>query len=224
MANFCMLGRAGSGKSKQGELIGNNYGYAIFNTGEFLRHTMAKKIVMEEIIISMERGVLVDDSIVLDIIPIKLSNRYVQEDNKIYELFHPQSELPIETTCSKKRQINGIVFDGFPRTVIQFESYKDMINDKQIPQHLQIDAFLYLDVTQEEALRRITEGGGGTRNRTDDLDMDVLKRRHKCFDHYTGYLIKHIHENYPTIIHTIDGMGSKQETADKISEIVKMYS
>ncbi len=88
----------------------------------------------------------------------------------------------------KQAQETGIVFDGFPRMIPQAELLEEMLGEI----NLEVDLFILLRISSEEAARRISdrsESGG----RADDKDPKVVNSRMEVFrkeslpliDHYT---------------------------------------
>lgn len=99
--NLILFGPPGSGKGTQSQQIIETYGLVHLSTGDMLRSEVAAKTEIgqkaKEI---MDAGLLVPDSVVIDMIEVRLQ---------------------------KHSQANGFVFDGFPRTVVQAESLNELL-------------------------------------------------------------------------------------------------
>lgn len=99
-----------------------------------------------------------------------------------------------------------ILFDGFPRTLAQAEALEDLLQQRGTP----LDAAFYLQVPNEELLRRLTGRG-----RADD-QSDVVRHRLEVFSNQTKPLIEHYEQLGKLRI--IDGVGSEDEVFDRIQE------
>lgn len=117
-----LLGPPGAGKGTQANFIKNKYGIPQVSTGDMLRAAAKAGTPMglaaEKL---MEAGNLVPDDVVLDLV----CERLKQDD------------------CA-----NGVLFDGFPRTLEQAESLKY--------EGVRIDAVVELDVDDDEIVRRMS--------------------------------------------------------------------
>ena len=95
-----LLGAPGAGKGTQAENICKKYNIPAISTGDIIRKAMKDGTPMGEKVKSyMEKGALVPDEIVIEII----SGRLLEEDCK-----------------------NGFILDGFPRTVPQAQALDKM--------------------------------------------------------------------------------------------------
>ena len=178
------LGPPGSGKGTQASRLSQRFGIPQISTGAILREAVANKtelgIKAKEY---MDKGELVSDDVIIGII----CDRIVQTD------------------CE-----NGFILDGFPRTIVQAESFDRMVKEKNIP----IDVVLSLDVSEEMVVRRLcgrlvcpecnvnyhlefnppkkkgvcSKCGGKLYHRPDD-EEDVVRRRLKIYKETTEPLI-----------------------------------
>jgi len=95
-----LLGPPGSGKGTQGDRIERSYGFPRISTGDLLRAALAAKTRLGlKAKAAMERGDLVSDEVVVDMI----KERIFSQD------------------CRQ-----GYLLDGFPRTIAQAESLLEM--------------------------------------------------------------------------------------------------
>jgi adenylate kinase len=102
--NIILLGPPGAGKGTQSDLLVNGRGLVQLSTGDMLRAAVAAKSevgIRAQAI--MDRGDLVSDDVVIDII----SDRLDDDDTKA-----------------------GVIFDGFPRTVAQAEALDKLLSSK----------------------------------------------------------------------------------------------
>lgn len=133
-----LIGIQGSGKSTQGNLLSQKLGIPYLSSGHIFRE-MAKE--------DTKWG------------------RYVKETLAAGYLIVDDKTIPIiEEYLSKPDYKSGYILDGFPRTVVQAQSFQDTV-----------DRVVYLLVSDEEALRRL-----GLRNnkehREDDAEKAIRKR------------------------------------------------
>jgi len=101
MLNLILFGPPGAGKGTQAEFLINTYELVHLSTGDLLRREIAAKTELgKEAKKYIDKGELVPDVLVIDMIKIKL------EDN---------------------HQPHGFIFDGFPRTVAQAEALDELL-------------------------------------------------------------------------------------------------
>ena len=98
--NLILLGAPGAGKGTQAEIIAEKFGIPTISTGAMIREEIASGSALGETVKSYtNKGELVPDSVVIDII----KNRLSKDD------------------CA-----GGFILDGFPRTVPQAEALDEM--------------------------------------------------------------------------------------------------
>ena len=121
-----MMGAPGSGKGTQSSWLSKQLGIPCLSTGEILR-TEAKRNTPAGFRLRqfMATGALVDDEMVCAVVGARLQR---------------------ETTE------NGLILDGFPRTVHQAAFLDGLLADLGLPRPTVID----LDVSEEGLLRRLT--------------------------------------------------------------------
>lgn len=108
-------------------------------------------------------------------------------------------------------QEKGIVFDGFPRMISQAKMLDEIANGLD----LHVDAFIYLRVSPEEALRRI-EARAQTGNRADDKDASAIKNRMGVFNQESTILMDYYRAQGNLI--EIDGELSIEEVYAEIKK------
>ena len=128
MANCILfLGPPGSGKGTQAQRLSDKLGFQQISTGDLLRENVRKKskigLQIQKVI---EKGDLVSDDLILDIMKERLSN--------------------------KKDNVEMFILDGFPRTIIQAERLYEMLNTI----NLKIDFVFNFKLSVEEVISRIT--------------------------------------------------------------------
>lgn len=126
MVNLILIGPQGSGKGTQAEKIVAEFGLTHIEAGALIR-TRAKKHDQKAIIIdhlANKKGQLLPDGIVLDMIYDELA----------------QNPTSI-----------GYLFDGFPRTLTQYQALQGLLKERNLP----LSAALYLNISDPESLTRL---------------------------------------------------------------------
>lgn len=145
MKNLVIFGAPGSGKGTQSDILVEKYGFDHISTGDVLRAEIKAGSELgrtaKEFI---DNGQLIPDSLMIDI----LAATY--------------DALPKE---------QGVIFDGFPRTIPQAEALKAMLAERGTAVH----AMLELNVPDEMLMERLINRGK-TSGRADDNEETIAKR------------------------------------------------
>ncbi|HNW27811.1 MAG TPA: adenylate kinase [Spirochaetota bacterium] len=121
-----LLGAPGAGKGTVSEILTEQYGIKQISTGDILRSAVKAGTELGKTAEGyMKRGELVPDSLILDIMEKRL-----QEDD-----------------CRK-----GFILDGFPRTIAQADSLKEMLDRLG----MKVDAIVNLEVPEDVIIRRLS--------------------------------------------------------------------
>ena len=124
--NLVFLGPPGSGKGTQALRVAKELNLTHISTGDLLREAVKNQTELgQKADEFMKSGNLVPDELIVKLIEEKISN-----GNKG----------------------NGIILDGFPRTIPQAESLKKMFEQNQ--EHL--DSAVLLEVSDEEVVKRLS--------------------------------------------------------------------
>ena len=181
MLNIVIFGAPGSGKGTQSELIIKEYGLDHISTGDVLRSEMKNETELGKIAKDyIEKGQLVPDELIVDMLAKVL-------DSKVNS--------------------NGVIFDGFPRTIPQAKALK---------RGTDVSVMLNLQVEEEELINRLLERGKVSGRSDDNLEtiksrLDVYhKQTAPLADYYIGEG-KHV---------AIKGMGTIEEIFGRIKEAV----
>ena len=143
--NIVIFGPPGAGKGTQSKFIVNKYGLHQLSTGDLLRNEIKNKTLLgSKISSTINSGELVSDKIVNDLI-----EKFISNDN--YK--------------------NKIIFDGYPRSLIQAKNLDDLL----IKYKQKIDIVLKLSVSLETIKKRILERQT-QENRADDSEEIAIKR------------------------------------------------
>ena len=126
MTNLILLGPPGAGKGTQARMLTDQHGLVQLSTGDLLREAVAAGTqagnAAKEV---MQAGGLVSDDIVIAIVNDRLDQPDVA---------------------------NGVIFDGFPRTVAQAEALDELLDNKS----MQLDAVVSLEVEDAAMIDRIS--------------------------------------------------------------------
>jgi len=123
--NILLLGPQGSGKGTQAELLVKNFGFNHFEAGKILRSIAASDNPNAKIIKdTLDQGGLVPD-----------------------ELVH----LIAWDYLNKHDKTKGFVFDGYPRSLAQYDHLKDMLARFGQKMDLVID----LEISADETIKRL---------------------------------------------------------------------
>jgi adenylate kinase len=150
MFNLVIFGPPGAGKGTQSAKIIDKYRLAHISTGDMFRmHISQDTELGKRVKQILADGLLVPDSITIDM---------------------------LEEEVQRNPDVNGFIFDGFPRTVKQAEALDTFLAGKGE----KIDLVLQLDVTEAEIKNRIAERKKVS-GRADDDEDKLIKRIDEYF-------------------------------------------
>ena len=155
MFNLVLFGPPGSGKGTQSERLVEKYGFVHVGTGNLLREEIANKTPLGiEAKKFIDHGQLVPDDVVIAM---------------------------VGSFFDRHKDVNGFLFDGFPRTVAQAQALDKLLSIKKTD----IALVLALDVTEKELINRLINRGK-TSGRSDDSDETVIKKRFSVYTNETS--------------------------------------
>lgn len=187
MLNIIICGAPGCGKGTQSDLIVKKYSLTHLSTGDLLRKEIAEKSELGQTAESyISKGNLVPDTMIIDILSKQIENQ--------------------------SNGSNGIILDGFPRTVAQAEALEIMLNEM----NKEISVLIDVKVDENELIKRLVTRGQ-TSGRCDD-NLETIKKRLNVY-HTLTEPVNEFYKNSDKYI-SIDGMGTIAEIFDRISSTI----
>ena len=185
--NIVIFGPPGAGKGTQSKFIVKKYKLHQLSTGDLLRNEIKNKTELgNEISSIMNSGELVSDKIVGKLIEQFISN----------DIFK-----------------NKIIFDGYPRTILQAKNLDNVLEKY----NQKIDIVLKLSVSLETVKKRIFERQS-QENRADDNEKIAIKR-YQTYEKSSKPVIDHYQKS--KLLRVINGEVSISEINTEISGIIE---
>ena len=185
--NIIIFGPPGAGKGTQSKFIVNKFKLYQLSTGDLLRNEIKNKTNLGLKISSIiNSGELVSDEIVGNLIEKFISN-------DLYK--------------------NKIIFDGYPRTLIQAKNLDFLL--KKYDQ--KIDIVLKLSVSLNTVKKRILERQA-QENRSDDNE-EVAVKRFKTYENASKDLLDYYERL--DLLKVINGEASISEISTEISDLIE---
>ena len=185
MLNIVIFGAPGSGKGTQSDKLIEHYHLFHISTGDVLRDNMRRGTELGKVAKGyIDQGQLVPDELIIDLLA------QVLDENK-----------------DKIQQ--GVIFDGFPRTIPQAEALEKLLAERGT----KIDAVVGLEVPEEELIKRILLRGQQS-GRADDNE-ETARKRLEVYYNQTSPLKAYYQEQGKYL--AINGLG----TIDGIFDLIK---
>ncbi len=147
MLNIIIFGAPGSGKGTQSEYLVDAYHLFHISTGDVLRDHIKRGTELGRTAKEyIDQGQLIPDDLMIEILGNVLDEHCVE--------------------CA-----DGVIFDGFPRTIAQAEALQTMLAERGT----QVGAVIGLEVPEEELVKRILLRGQRS-GRADDTESTARKR------------------------------------------------
>ena len=186
MLNIVIFGAPGSGKGTQSDKLIEHYNLFHISTGDVLRDNIRRGTELGQIAKGfIDQGRLVPDELIIDILA------QVLDENK-------------------DNASEGVIFDGFPRTIPQAEALEKLLAERGT----KIDAVVGLEVPEEELIKRILLRGQMS-GRSDDNE-ETARKRLETYHNQTSPLKAYYEEQGK--YRAINGLGSIDGIFDLIKE------
>ena len=187
MLNIVIFGAPGSGKGTQSDKIIAEYGVEHISTGDVLRAEIKGNTELGKTAAAyINDGKLVPDSLIIDILA--------------------------STLDAKGKDIKGVIFDGFPRTIAQAEALNSVLAERG----QEVSTVIGLEVNDEELIKRII-ARGKTSGRADDNEETAKKRLDTYYNQTMPLKDFYIKEGKYA---KIDGVGSIDDIYSNIKAAI----
>lgn len=213
--NLILLGAPGAGKGTQAKRLVDEHGLAQLSTGDMLRAAVASGSQLgQEAKEIMEKGELMPDEIMIKIISSRLD----------------------EADCA-----NGVILDGFPRTVPQAEALDGLLAEKGMT----LDHVIEIRVDDDMLIARLAgryscaKCGAGYHDefirpekagvcdvcgstefkRRPDDQPEVVKSRLEAYHRQTAPILPYYRDR--GVLETVDGQAAPEGVAGQIEAIIR---
>ncbi|MFW5588487.1 MAG: adenylate kinase [Bacteroidales bacterium] len=186
MKNLVIFGAPGSGKGTQSDLLVAKYGFRHISTGDVLRAEIKQGTELGRTAQQfIDKGQLIPDELMIEILA------------SVYDSLCP---------CE------GVIFDGFPRTIPQAEALKKMLAQRGT----EVSAVLQLEVPEEMLTERLLNRGK-TSGRADD-NAETIRKRLEVYHSQTAPLAAWYTAEGK--LHAIKGYGALEEINAALCEVI----
>jgi adenylate kinase len=186
--NIILFGAPGAGKGTQAKLLVESRGLVQLSTGDMLRTAIeAGTELGRQAKDIMDRGDLVSDDIILGMIAERMDS--------------PE--------CA-----NGVILDGFPRTVAQADGLGAMFEARG----LTLNHVIEVQVDEAALFARIETRAAETGGSRADDNAETLRKRLAVYHENTAPLLPYY--DGKGLLRTVDGMASIDEVGQAIDAIL----
>lgn len=186
MDNIVIFGAPGSGKGTYSAALVEKFGYNHISTGDVLRAEIKAGSELGKIAEGyIDKGQLIPDDLIIDMLA------------EVYDTM---------------RQGPGVIFDGFPRTIVQAKALKEMLAERGEKISVTLNLIVSEDVLMERLLKRAQIEG-----RADDNE-ETIKKRLVVYHSQTQPLIEWYKQE--GLHHHIDGLGELDRIFSDICKVV----
>ena len=184
--NIVIFGPPGAGKGTQSNLIVNRFNFHQLSTGDLLRKEIKNNTDLGKQISSIiNSGNLVSNEIVGNLIEKYISNKSLKD---------------------------RIIFDGYPRNLIQAKYLKDLLNKYE----QKIDIALKLSVSLDSIKKRILERK--LLEKRDDDHEEIAIKRYETYENHIKPVIDFYKQSH--LLKVINGEASITEISNEIGGLI----
>lgn len=178
MFNLIIFGPPGAGKGTQSAMLLEKYNLVHLSTGDVFRSNIKGETELGLLAKSyIDKGELVPDEVTIAMVADFLKGQ---------------------------PNVNGFIFDGFPRTISQGEALDNILTDLGT----EIHGVLALEVEEDELVTRLL-ARGKISGRTDDQSEEKIRNRFGEYTNKTEPLLEFYDDK--NILHRINGLGDINE-------------
>ena len=182
-----LFGPPGAGKGTQAEKIRDKYDLFHISTGDVFRYNIKNKTKLGVLAKKfMDKGDLVPDNVTIDM---------------------------LKDVVEKNLDVNGFIFDGFPRTKSQAEALNSLLNKYKTT----ISGMIALEVDDGILINRLLERGKVS-GRADDSNSHIIKNRINEYYNKTANL-KTFYQRQNCYF-GVDGVGEINEITSRIIKVI----
>ncbi len=189
MFNLVIFGPPGAGKGTQSVKIAEKYRLGHISTGDLLRNEIKNQTPLGlKVRNIIEKGELVPDELLIDL---------------------------LKGAMHKHNDVNGFIFDGFPRTLMQAEELDRFLQGEG----QRINLTLALEVEEEELIKRILHRAMES-DRTDDTE-EVIQNRLLVYHNQTKPLIDYYRKQGK--FESVFGKGTIDQIFGKLCVVIDKH-
>ena len=191
MLNILIFGPPGCGKGTQSEFLVSKYNLKHLSTGDIFRDNIKNETSLGlEAKSFIEKGQLVPDSVTIGMLNKEMMNI---------------------------NNLNGFLFDGFPRTIKQAQSLDQLL----LKLNQEISLMICIEVPESELIKRLLIRGESS-DRKDDQNKEIITNRIEIYKEQTEILKDYyLTQNK---FYSVDGTSSIQEVKEKIFSLIDSYN
>jgi adenylate kinase len=187
MLNIVLFGPPGAGKGTQSERLIQKYGLVHLSTGDIFRANIKGETELGKLAKSyMDQGALVPDEVTINMLRSEV-------------LKHPE--------------VNGFIFDGFPRTNAQADALDAFLSELNTT----ISIMLALDVEEVELRTRLLLRGKNS-GRPDDVNPEIIQKRIDVYNNETKP-VKDFYQGQNKFV-SINGIGEIDEISTRLYQAI----
>ena len=187
MINLVLFGKPGAGKGTQADFLKKHYELFHISTGDLFRYHIQGSTDLGILAKSyMDKGDLVPDKVTIDM---------------------------LEETVTQNSNVEGFIFDGFPRTTGQAEALDAFLTNKS----MSITATIALEANDKILIERLINRGK-TSGRVDDQDENKIRNRFEEYNNKTAPL-KSFYSTQGKF-YSVNGIGSVEEITQRLTKLI----